>query len=702
MAIQSFADYCRKRQLTEEQRELTHRLDRFLSGNHPVFILKGSAGTGKTYMIRYLTEYLRARGRAVALAAPTGRAAMIIAQRTKVPAQTVHRLIYSHQSLIETGNANFKVSFKLAENNSPGDTVYIIDEASMLSNVQSENEWLSFGSGNLLRDFFGYSGLTLPGSRCKVIFIGDNAQLPPVHLDISPALNGPLLKREFGTNWDEFCLTEVVRQQAGSGILANAQMLRQALRELDSWELDFQTDWEDIRNIGQDAFRADYLTVCPEPVRAEAVVVVQTNDQARNYNRMIRDYYGFPAGQIALSDRVIVVTNNYNYDSEIYNGQFGRISALEPTAESINIPFKTKNGTINQILKFRNVTIDFGEPGETAVLVQCKIIENLLDSSEVGLTAAERQALYVYFKIRHRDLRAGTGEFNEALRCDPYFNALQVKYGYAVTCHKAQGGEWPQVFLDCAYTARSRRAQYLRWLYTGVTRAQKRLYLIAPHYTRMVTASDTGRARDILRRQKGDATEDEILPEGMENEFQRELYRVVRFKLQDERIAIVQVQHFQYCEQYHLAAGAGRLLVKIHYRKKGSISKVELPFFANDTGLVKRIGELLRDLEGKALEGDTAKKTAAEWRFPADQPHRAAIYRTITAKIAGSNLRIGGIKPLDYRERYTFVAGCLIGVVDVIYNRYGRITRLEAHQSSNSMEFAGEIIARIILQIDCN
>ena len=486
----AFADY----ELSDGQKELVKTLDHFLRGNEEnVFLLKGYAGTGKTFISKGLVKYFKIIGRNFILAAPTGKAAKVISKKAEAQAYTIHKTIYSSHTIKEysvdsiPGTETFKFYAPLALNLLSADTVYIVDEASMISDVYQENEFFRFGSGFLLNDLMKYVNLDHNDHRKKIIFIGDDAQLPPVGMKISPALDAGYLHRKYQAKTVQFMLTDVVRQKKDSGILKNAKELRSLLSSNFINQLEMRLNFDDVQKIEHENLIKDYLRACDWKINDDAIVIAHSNKSVNDYNQSVREYF-FPdnQGKIRPGDKIIVNNNNSSYGIFISNGDFGIIRKVLGHSESKPVTLKRKNEktglveNIEVILKFRNVEIEFKDENDNSLFLNVKIIENLLFSDTPELSSDEKKALYVDFCIRNNHLRKGSLEFKDTLKTDLYFNALRVKFGYAITCHKAQGSEWQHVFVNCQTAIKALSSDYVRWLYTAITRAIGNLYLASP------------------------------------------------------------------------------------------------------------------------------------------------------------------------------------------------------------------------------
>lgn len=324
----AFAGY----ELTNGQVELVNHLERFLGSNaESVFLLKGYAGTGKTFITKGLTEYFRSIGRNYVLAAPTGKASKVIASKTKSHAYTIHKSIYSFDDITEyrdndtDGTETFKFYAQLTVNTHSVDTVYIVDEASMIADVYHEAEFFRFGSGYLLADFLNFVNLDHNDHSKKVIFIGDDAQLPPVGMNFSPALDADYLSRKHRVRSSEYELSEVVRQKSESGVIANAIPLRKALHEKVFNQLAINFDHPDVQKVEHGDLMSRYLDSCDGKINGEAIVIAHSNSDVGDYNRRIREHFFPGCSEVMPKDKVMAVSNSSSNGFFISNGDFGLI-----------------------------------------------------------------------------------------------------------------------------------------------------------------------------------------------------------------------------------------------------------------------------------------------------------------------------------------------------------------------------------------
>ena len=420
-----------------------------------VFILGGYAGTGKTSLTGAIVKALHQQGIKSVLMAPTGRAAHIFSDYSGHPAFTIHRKIYRQQGYgID--------SFNLAENKHTG-TVFIVDEASMISNM---NDGSAFGSGRLLDDLIGY---VYNNQGCKLVLMGDNAQLPPVGQLVSPALDDAVL-RSMGLMTYGVFLRQIARQAQESGILHNATLLRQAMEDGVLGRPRFDLDgMEDIMAVSSE-FLLETIGDCYDrDGMGETIIITRSNKRATRFNMGVRGQLLYREDLLVNDDMLLVAKNNYywarDYDEMdfIANGDVCRVKRVWGDIER-------RYG-----LNFANATIEF--PDHDGVEMDAKIVLDCLLSDTPALSREQGDRL---FNEVFAELTGDKRERYKQLKEHPYFNALQVKYAYAVTCHKAQGGQWRNVFIDMGgiMPDAMQSMDFYRWLYTAITRARERVYLI--------------------------------------------------------------------------------------------------------------------------------------------------------------------------------------------------------------------------------
>lgn len=681
-------------QLTADQKRAIARLDDFLMGDVPIFLLKGYAGTGKTFLLTGLVKYLIARQYNFRLMAPTGRAARVLQKETHAKAATIHRTIYRLEQTQELppedadDNVSFKHYFEIRANEDMVNTVYIVDESSMISDLENdETEFLKFGSDRLLHDLLEYVNPGSAGLQRKIIFVGDTAQLPPVGSPDSPALNADYLTTTYRLPVQEFTLTDVVRQKAGSGILSVATTLRNAIRTQKFHTFAVDDTPDDITSVRPGAFMPTFLKASGNRIDGSTIIITHSNRAALEYNREIRAHLFPQARHIMPGDKIIVVRNSYHHRRTLFNGEFGKVLKVSEQVETKVISFNIRGGGKKKItLHFRDVDLRFWEVDGSKFDVSSKIIDSLLDSPQRGLTPEEARALYVDFKMRHPKLKPNTKPFQDALLDDPYFNALQIKFGYAITCHKAQGGEWPHVLVDFDTSQGKTNEAFFRWAYTAVTRAQKHLYAInAPHFNRFSGLNISGLATAVPTN----------APAADENLFAN-LWKQIEQALSGTEFIIENVQHLQYRERYLISGGGHHCMVDVSYKKNGRISRIDVR--GNEPAVTEKIKQRMTSIVGKST--NHRKDGHTLHAFDTTQPEcLQELYDKITTAVATHGIKIIGVKHNQFQEIYNFQKDDQMVRIDFFYNGKGQITSARPHQSARYAPELLEILMGILEDI---
>ena len=428
------------------------------------FLLCGYAGTGKTSLISALVRTLEQLERKTVLLAPTGRAAKVFSGYSGKSAHTIHKCIYRQKSILD-GN-----TFTLTENRAQN-TLFIVDEASMISN---EGNSIG-GTGALLDDLveFVYSG-----RGCSLLLLGDTAQLPPVGEQLSPALTESYLRSMF-LNVTRVELTQVMRQLDNSGILYNATTLRQSIASEDTYSLpQIKLDgFEDIQNVQGDELIEAIESNYNKAGMDETIILCRSNKRANVYNEGIRRRILYREEELSRGDMLMIVKNNYYWREVLGKEDKTQLEKLDFIANGDMAEIVRVNGTEEMYgFRFADVTLSFIDYEDCEMDV--KILLDTLTSESPSLTREESERLFTAVWEDYPEIRSKRKRMEE-VRENPYYNALQVKYGYAVTCHKAQGGEWKRVFIDQGYISEDMvNPDYYRWLYTAFTRASEKLHLV--------------------------------------------------------------------------------------------------------------------------------------------------------------------------------------------------------------------------------
>ncbi len=447
---------------TTSQQQLIDGLGSFMMDEtlSSVCLIKGYAGTGKTSLMKAFTDVLDEMKVPCQLMAPTGRAAKVLSSYTGRPAYTIHKQIYRRQSSADDFGA-FNLNYNKAK-----DAVFIVDEASMISNRSME--YTVFGSGNLLEDLLNF---VFSNERCKLVVIGDVAQLPPVGFEESPALD-KLYLESLGMQVKEFFLSEVVRQEAESGILYNATKLRFSLdegvfgQEYPGLEAKGYPDFKRI--TGEELI--DELNWCQENFGLdETLVVCRSNKRANLFNKGIRGSILYREEELTVTDHLLIMKNNYHWLKDnkeadfIANGDIAEVMRINGYEELYD-------------RRFANVTLRLTD--YEYLEIDVKILLDALHTDTAGFSKDEQEAFFYKVMEDYEDEKSQRKKYQK-VKENPYYNALQVKYAYAMTCHKSQGGQWKAVFIDQGYVPEEQLGTgYYRWLYTAITRATERVYLV--------------------------------------------------------------------------------------------------------------------------------------------------------------------------------------------------------------------------------
>jgi exodeoxyribonuclease-5 len=445
---------------TDDQSDALKKIAAYIcdNNNDVIFLMTGYAGTGKTSVISSVVKTLDLLRMKSVLLAPTGRAAKVLSSYSGRQAFTIHKKIYRQKSS-KDGMGNFTLNKNLSK-----DTFFIVDEASMVSNSSGDSSL--FGSGRLLDDLIEY---VYSGTDCKLIIVGDTAQLPPVGSAVSPALDADAL-RQYGFGLISCELKRVVRQSETSGVLMNATRLRLQVAEnnLVHPTIDCVNFKDTIRITGDDLI--DEISTAYGTCGMEGtIIVVNSNKQANRYNQGIRNKIFYREEEISTGDMVMVVKNNYSLIEEgedgagfIANGDIAEVRKIKKYEEKYGFHFA------NMVLKFPDYDLE----------VDAKVMLDVLHLDTPALPSDKNKELYHSILADYIHLKTRRKQF-DAVKKDPYFNALQIKFAYAVTCHKAQGGQWERVFIDQGMFNRNEiTMDYLRWFYTALTRSTDKVYLV--------------------------------------------------------------------------------------------------------------------------------------------------------------------------------------------------------------------------------
>lgn len=717
--------------LTDDQKNALTKIQDFLDSDENVFILQGYAGSGKTTLLKGIVEYLKSLEKKYQLMAPTGRAAKVINQKTGFEATTIHKGIYSFEELQEIkqgedeNDVSFLYQYKIRNNPEVHNSVLIVDEASMVSDILSQGEFFRFGSGHLLRDLLTYGRIQeTTTTTSKIIFIGDPAQLPPIGMNFSPALDTNYLSDTYKVSVAQAEIKEVKRQDDNNGILISATKIRKCLTSY------YFNDF-DLRNNNRDIFNPayqDYLETYKSQ-QDRKIIICYKNKTALDLNRAIRrDKFGDDL-PIQASDAVIIGGNNYRLG--IMNGEFAIVSEASPSVESRDVSFYNKGGKTQTVrLTWRSISLVLPDENNQSKTINGFILENYLYGDN-SLKPEEQRALYVDFKNRHPKLKKDTEEFKEAIINDKYFNCIRLKYGYAVTCHKAQGGEWNSVFVFWdrgvnedfdSYKSEQNRPQknpdFYRWAYTAITRAARKLYCINPPYFN--SFSEMSFIDVNVQNSFNELTGKSIRPIEIEiNDnhlrmlqkfnldaapiFLQDHFLQLLYVLQKQQIEIISWHRINYEIRYGFKRENETASFKFWINGKSEFKTnfQKLPSETNSDSLFEEIAKSVENAPKIVFVRNTidsiSPKIEFSFELEEEKPFLKTLFDSLQTNLAALHISITKIEHYDYRERYTFTKGGEKAVIDFEYKKHGSFGRvLPLENQCNSKELLKTIYQIII------
>lgn len=694
---------------TEDQKKVLRKVDDLMNSEQNCLLLKGYAGTGKTLLTGYIAESLSNQGFEVVLMAPTGRAALVLAEKTGFEASTIHKTIYTEKELSEppTGQddrVKFKFKYELKNIASNNRTVFLVDESSMISDKKTETDFIEFGSGRLLKDILDFIALTNRTRKDKVLFIGDHAQLPPVTDPISGALDAKYLETKHNVRAVEAEMTEVVRQSGESGILANAMMIRDYLQVPKPKRIGFALQQnDDVIQLETDEVAEKYVALNPNRTLDGCVLINHSNKSAFDLNQVIRAQYFKSTEEIHMGDLVMIYQNSYNYEITLYNGTMAKIHSVSNEAEvKPRMKSYDENGNDCYVShSFRRVTLmvdGYDRP------ISAMILESFLFDHNPSLDYAESIALYLDFKFRNQNLKVGSKEFRDALKADPYFNALKVKFGYAITCHKAQGGEWDNALINMDVSMGKTSNEYLRWTYTAVTRARNKLYYFnfqansalskLQYQECLLNESSNGVSRKrIIEFEITEEVQEAIRRFGLQDGlgFLRQNFVHLLATMSNARIDIVSRKGIQYAEEYTFAQADARATVRFWYNAKGRFTKtsVHSPLGADLTFSQKVLqvweeSPELRLIGEPPSEENNQRNTCQN--APRPEGWTAVLYDALQANLRDKEIMVVLIEHALYQEKYHFTWKSEKAVIVFYYDGNNQFTsaRPEIHNCTSN------------------
>ncbi|MBE2279205.1 MAG: ATP-binding domain-containing protein [Ignavibacteriaceae bacterium] len=575
----------------------------------------------------------------------------------------------------------------------------MIDESSLISNTFSQSEHLRFGSGHLLKDLFTfiYDGAL---AKRKIIFFGDKNQLPPVNSAVSVALyKKELLKINSNFKIEEYELTEILRQAAESTIIKNATKIKESIERKYFGSLNLEFNETDFQKLGSSEFLDHFCKDYQHLNLNSKVIIAYTNESVFNYNMSVKKRLQSGNTGLCKNDVMLVYQNNIKYG--VFNGQSGVLESFSDIVEEYNFTLPLKDGEKETVkLCYRDVHLKFISPEGTSNIIEAKIFVNFLESDSPSITKSERGAILVHFKIRNEknlkqlkerekellnelkkikkeeankpgvsekfykiksELLMIKSDYNQMIKNDPYMNALFVKYGYALTCHKAQGGEWRDVYFD--FSAFDRFSEfYFRFCYTGITRASEKVYSI-----------NYQAGRSIRFIENNSTATNQIIPvetSGVELSLPGQIQHKIEELLHSNGIP-----HTVQLLNYRIRANSevDGSYADVIYNSKGLISRIQ----SSEPNETNHVYTILKQLEGKHL----VEKTGINFENPIQQ----GIYENIEFRLKVLNVSITAIHHYQYLERYTIEANSENCVLNIYYKKNGKITSVNLQSGSKEL-----------------
>ncbi len=579
-----FLNFLQQYNLTKDQIHAAKKLEDFIYNYLDFLIIQGSAGTGKTFLISLYVRYLFEKRKNFVILAPTGRAAKILHEKSRFETKTIHSKIYSlSYEKVDLENEIIKLYFRLKKSQHDN-TIFIVDESSMISDNKQSDEELVFGSGKLLSDLIEY---VKSGENNKIIFFGDEYQLPPTNSAFSPAMDIKTLQENFHLKGEKIFLNEVVRQRNQSKILNNANTIKEHIDNENFLTLKFEYDNDEFVKI--DNFIKEYNYSNP----GKDIIIVSTNKKALEYNMEIRKKLGFQ-NKIEVGDILLNTKNVYFKDKIVFNGEFFKVKKV--------INYEGKNAFVGRkkyVLEFYDLELENINSGE---IIESKVLANSIFSETTDIDSDLKKAL---FSFCIDDVRKKTGlsqksitqNLSKYLQDNPYLNALHVKYGYAITAHKSQGGEWDRVFIEPYYYNSTKTKEYFRWLYTSVTRAKKKVYIkdlpIKIFSFKKLKIQDDFTLKEKMNVSYNSNFNDEML---------RELYTAFENIISKHSFNILGIEHLQYQGVYYIKSDNHYLKVQLYYDKNYELTSLKILETTNSEKALKMLSILNSEMQNSNID----------------------------------------------------------------------------------------------------
>jgi len=718
---------------TPTQEAALEAIGNFLQSKQRCFLLKGYAGTGKTFLTRIIAKYISYMNIPLALMAPTGRAARVLTDKTGFEATTIHKAIYNLDHLDEielrqNGKVKYKFKYLIEEIKTLRGGVIIIDEASMISDRISEHDFFVFGSGRLLADLIEFAQLKHIDSSTRIIFVGDPAQLPPVGDSVSGALSSHYLADNYEIEAAQFELTHVVRQSEKSEVLALATKIREMMSaqvrnifQIEGGNEVMKTDVADVSRL--------FLQTNPELSYHKSVIINYSNRAALDFNLDVRrQCFGDPY-QIEPGDTLMIVQNNYNYQVELFNGTMVKVLEVDPNPEikAGMLSYGPNGDECRVTCKFRRVTIEAPKNNKEMVNISCLILEDFLYSPVASPTYAQHVALYLDFKIRNPHLKPKTKPFTDALRQDVYFNALRVKYGYSVTCHKAQGGEWEEIFLNLDVGIGTLTQPFLRWVYTAVTRASKRLYVFnipeknqftGLNYAHLLLPNENNPAATgqpiVIKSTVGyDSLVEKLNLSGAQKFRKDKLFEIWAIA-RENKYDITRHTSETWCDIYEFAKNGDHAGLKFWFNGKNQFTRIEMfvpwttnPAMAGELAILFGKPAIIQIATGGFTSEDDTSGSDANYADADNNPYfidgqhdqLKILYNTLLPLLASRNIDVKKIIHQQYTEKYYFGRMAETAQINFWYNADYCFTyakpELASCNSNNLLNDLNEIINQL-------
>lgn len=631
--------------------------------------------------------------------APTGRAAKILSQKTNFAASTIHRHLYSGETLKDTDTHDgkeydtFKLFFGSSVNDSNNDAVYVIDESSMVSNVYTEDETLKFGSGFLLNDLMHYVFPDPADTRRKIIFTGDNAQLPPVDMNFSPALDARYLKDQFGLKSTAAELSEVVRQKENSNILSLASSLRKSIQENRYGSIDFTASGE-ISAIEQTGVVDEYINHAG-PSYDKAVIIAYSNARVYSYNQMVRRKR-FPGNELKplAGDKLVVVNNNYLYEKPLLNGDFGTLLHADDQGIThrvkVTLPMRDGKGsyTSEVPLHFRKARVQFSD-NEGDNIIECYLLENLLFSEKRDLRYVEKVALLNLLKQKYGKEKGNGLNFKDMMKADPFFNALRVKFGYALTCHKAQGGEWDHVYVNALSPGGYNHEGYFRWLYTAITRARLSLSIINMPSVVVTTRLKEAGSKPAEVMAAANETDDEK-PAFASKNFEHFTNRLIEQLSSSHNYKTGEIRAIAYGKQFTIQNEEGSALIRLFHKAGGELSRMDVLNIKqiSPERLQELFGPLMTASSMLNIEGISGKdKQAVYGNTIPDLDILQRLKDELERLLIPAGISVQKKESHPYHEIYYFAKQSQFALIKFYYNNKQQFTKFEVIENrSNGLQ----------------